>query len=439
MFRRTRRVVVAVSGGPDSVACLLLLLRLRSEFGFDVVASHFDHKLREGSSDDLAYVRSLAEDLGVECLTGEGDVQSVARDRKAGIEDTARKMRYQFLAFVAGKEAADCIATGHTADDQAETVLMRIIRGSGVRGIRGILPVSPVPGAEAQRLVRPLLELRRAQTQAICAEARIAPLTDASNADPAFTRNLVRHRTLAALREVNPAVEAALVGLAAHAREAFVPIEQQARALQPQARTDFGAIFDLPAFRALPSEAVTLVVEREAAFYKLEPEVNRTRLENLRSVLEPRGGRVQFGDVMVEASQWLVRVGPILPSPVAVPLTILNVPGSTRTGPWRIDVSTEAFEPPLGINICRVDRGRIEGALRVRAPAPGDRILYHGLERKASEVLKLLVPRWERPAAAAIADSRRVLALLAPGRSVFQPPHGTDVLHIRLVAVAGGG
>jgi tRNA(Ile)-lysidine synthetase-like protein len=433
MFRHTKRVLVGVSGGPDSVACLLLLLRLRATVGFDVKVAHFDHKLRDDSARDLQFVRALAERLGVECLTGEGDVRAVARERKSGIEETARRMRYQFLAFAAGKEAADCIAVGHTADDQAETVLLRIVRGSGIRGIRGMLPVAPVPGAEAQRLVRPLLELRRAETQAICADAGIEPIADASNADPAFTRNLLRHRTLAALREVNPAIEAALVGLAAHAREAFAPIERQALALQPECRTPVGAIFELPRFAELPSEALTLLVEREAAFYKLESEVNRTRLENLRAVLKRRAGVVQFGDVAVEASQWLLRVGPVLArsEPFAA---ILNVPGSTRAGPWRVDVSTEAFEPPIATTICRLDRAKIEGALRARSVREGDRMPYRRIERKVSDICGAAhIPRWERAGMVAIADAGRVLALFSAGKVFDEPPQSEDAFYVRLV------
>ena len=127
---------------------------------------------------------------------------------------------------MAEKEQADAVATGHTADDQVETVLMRIIRGSGVRGIRGMLPVTEVPGGGAQRLVRPLLELHRGDTLAICQESGIAPLHDPSNDDPRFTRNHVRHETLAALRAVNPDVGDALLGLAASAREVFEGVEK---------------------------------------------------------------------------------------------------------------------------------------------------------------------------------------------------------------------
>src|SRR5690606_2269704 len=144
----------------------------------------------------------------------------------AGIEETARRMRYQFLAFVAGKERCEAIATGHTADDQVETVLHHIVRGTGIRGLRGMLPKAPVPEAPAQQLVRPLLTLRPQETETICRIAGLTPVVDTSNDDPAFLRNRIRGQVLPALAEVNPAIDRALLGLAASAREAFEPIER---------------------------------------------------------------------------------------------------------------------------------------------------------------------------------------------------------------------
>ena len=232
LFRRVNRVLVAVSGGPDSVAALLILRQLQPEFGFELIVSHFDHQLRPESGTDLAWVRDLCETLGVLCLTGEGDVRRAASEQGSSLEETARRMRYQFLAFVAGEKRAECIVTGHTADDQAETVLQHIIRGSGVRGIRGMLPSGPVPGASAQTLVRPLLCLRREDTVQVCRENRIEPLVDASNTDLSFSRNRVRAEILPALRDLNPSVSAALVRLAKSAREAFVPIDRQAQSMQ---------------------------------------------------------------------------------------------------------------------------------------------------------------------------------------------------------------
>lgn len=435
MLRRVRKVLVAVSGGPDSLACLLVLRELGQRLGFGVEACHFDHQLRPDSAADLEAVRAICDSLEVECTSGEGDVRGASVQQKLGIEETARKMRYQFLAFVAGKREADCIATGHTADDQAETVLMRVVRGSGVRGIRGMLPVSDVPGAEAQRLIRPLLQTRRSATEEICAEFGISALMDPSNADPRFTRNRVRNETLAALRALNPDVHRSLIGLSESAREAFEPIERRSFEVQPRERGPVGAIFEAAKFAALPAEALGLVIERESAFYHLEVETNRTRVQNLQAALAARSGAVRFGDAVVEVSSGQVRVGPVLEAVELFEPAVLDVPGSTRAGPWRADVRTDPMEGTPEAPVCGIDQASTKGLLRIRPLGLGERIRWRGFERKVSDVfINEKVPAWERVGVVAVADSLGPVALFGATRT-FVRDGDEPGLWIRLSAI----
>lgn len=435
MFRRTRKALVALSGGPDSLACLFILKALGEELGFEVAAAHFDHQLRPDSKAAMEAVRVLCEEKGVECVTGEGDVAGVAKQQKQGIEETARIMRYQFLAFLAEKVGADCIATGHTADDQAETVLMRIIRGSGVRGIRGMLPVSGVPGSDAQRLVRPLLETPRAATQTICSELGVTPVDDPSNADLRFTRNRVRSTTLGVLRELNPGIRAALVGLAESARQAFEPVERSSFAVQPRVRGPVGAIFATAGLRELQAEALGLVIEREASFYHLEPDANRTRLQNLADVLRRGAGSVSFGDTLVEASCGSARIGPALRPVEDLPVTILNVPGDTRVGPWRVEVRTDPLQPTAEAPVVALASGETRGALRLRSLATGERLRYRGCERKVSDLLvNEKVPRWERVGILVVADADGPVALVCAQRAFARDAVKPD-LWVRLSAI----
>lgn len=434
MLRRTTRVMLAVSGGPDSVACLLILRNLSERLGFSLVACHFDHQLRVSSAADMQRVREICAGLAIECVTGEGDVRSVARDTGQSIELAARTMRYQFLSFAAARELADAIATGHTADDQAETVFMRVVRGSGVRGVRGMLPVSGVPGSEAQRLIRPLLELSREETAAICGEAGIAPVVDESNADTTYLRNRVRLETFPALRSLNPSVSHALLGLAASARELFAGVERQVMELVPLQRGPAGSVFSLNPVRALRNEGVTLLLEREASFYQLSPEVNRTRVTNLRTVLEKGHGRVRFGAAEVEASCALVRFGPALGAAEPFEPVVLNVPGSTRAGPWRVDVSTAPLAELSGTFQVAIDTSDQRGALRARPIAPGDRVSYHGSRRRVADVLtSVRLPAWERLGMVAIADSAMVRGLFGASGAIASDAVSEDSLHVRLV------
>lgn len=426
-------MLVAFSGGPDSTACLVVLRALREEFGFDLTAAHFDHQIRPESRHDLERARHIASTLGIEFVSGEGDVASVARQQRANLEETARKMRYQFLAFVAGKEGADCLATGHTYDDQAETVLMRIVRGTGVRGVRGMLPSSGIPGAEAQRLVRPLLVLRREETVAICAEAGIEPAADSSNTDMRILRNRLRHEALATLRGINPSVDDALVGLAASAREVFASVERRSFEVQPRERTPIGAIFALPAFAGLPKEARTLVIEREAAFWHLQPAVNRTRVDNLERMLAKGTGEVRFGDAIVEASSGKVRIGPELELPEPFEARLLNVPGVTVAGSWRVEIATAPLTPAPGALTASVDGASLSGALRVRPLHPGDTIRYRGLQRSVADLLiNEKVPSWERSGAVALADSAAVVAIFTASGVIGDQASGDDILYVRV-------
>jgi len=391
---------------------------------------------RDDSATDLERVREICSSLGVECLTGEGDVPAVARQQRQSMEAVGRAMRYQFLAFVAGQKGADRIATGHTADDQVETVLMRVLRGSGVRGIRGMLPSSEVPGAPAQRLIRPLLEFTRADTEAVCAAAAIQPLVDPSNANLHFARNRLRHDTIPALRLVNPSLDHAILGLAASAREAFEPIERQAMLMQPRERLPIGAIFETAALRALPTEALTLVLEREATFFKREPAINRTRLANLRNILTSGAGEVTFGPVAVEASSGQIRIGPVTEPVPSWDPAILNVPGVTRAGDVIVSVTMDPAPPQPGAWAGTVDMDALKGALRVRPLAPGDRAVTPAGPRSLPDYLvNTKTPRWLRREALALADSTHVHALAFVPAQPSPPPPDETALYVQ-VAVA---
>jgi tRNA(Ile)-lysidine synthase len=229
------RIGVAVSGGIDSVALLCLLLDLRQELGIVVSVVHFNHKLRGAESEaDQAFIAALAREHGLEFYCFSGDVAGLAAEQHSGIEAAAREMRYEFFrGLLAGTSAAeasapsqnflDKIATGHTLDDQAETVLMRIIRGTGMRGLGGIYPRVVVAGDDDEpcgEIVRPLLGVRRRELQQYLTDLKQPWREDSSNADAKFTRNRMRQLVLPLLEhEFNPAVVESLAELAEIARD----------------------------------------------------------------------------------------------------------------------------------------------------------------------------------------------------------------------------
>jgi tRNA(Ile)-lysidine synthase len=215
--------VVAVSGGADSVALLCALAAAPPEGG--LVVAHLDHQLRETASGDAEFVARLLPNLPhrVESI----DVRAIAQGHN--LEATARRVRYDFLARVAQSLGAGWVATGHTLDDQAETVLHRLLRGTGLRGLRGIAAArEPVPGV---RLVRPLLTVSRAEVIAYLRAIGQEWREDETNRDPAFTRNRIRHELLPVLRTFNPGIADVLGRLANQAEETFAEIEVAAAEL----------------------------------------------------------------------------------------------------------------------------------------------------------------------------------------------------------------
>ena len=215
-------IVVAVSGGPDSMALLHALAQEAERARLKLWVAHLNHLLRGlEATADATLVRKSAETLGLPYTFGIYDVAAIHRREGGSLEAVARRVRYRFLARVALKVGADRVAVGHTADDQAETVLLRLLRGTGVTGLAGMAPDAPLPFApngSNLRVVRPLLGVTRAQVEAYCAEQGLQPRYDSSNDAPEYTRNRVRHEVLPLLRTINPSVSDALNRLAAHAR-----------------------------------------------------------------------------------------------------------------------------------------------------------------------------------------------------------------------------
>lgn len=193
------KVLAAVSGGADSL-CLVLVL---TELGFSVSVAHFDHGLRPESNRDSETVQRYARTMGVAFYGERGDVPAWATHHRKTLEEAARELRYDFLVRTAAVCGAAVIATGHTADDQAETVLMHLLRGSGLQGLRGIRAEDRSRGV---RLIRPLLRLTHAQTTEYCRQSGWQPLEDPSNQDPSFKRNRIRRELLPQLRDYNPQI-----------------------------------------------------------------------------------------------------------------------------------------------------------------------------------------------------------------------------------------
>ena len=202
LFSRGQKILVAVSGGADSMALLHALHLLAPPHRWRLAIAHFNHRLRgRASNADEALVRRTAAALGLPFFAGDADVKTIAARSKISLEMAARKLRHEFLARTAAQHHFPVIALAHHADDQVELFFLRLLRGTGGEGIAGMKPRSPSPADPAITLVRPLLDCAKTEFLAFVREHKIAFRDDATNASPDFLRNRIRHELLPLLRK----------------------------------------------------------------------------------------------------------------------------------------------------------------------------------------------------------------------------------------------
>lgn len=223
------RVLCALSGGMDSMYLLCRLLEGAEGGGYTVAAAHYNHNLRPAAGGDEAFVRDWCRQRGVPLAVGSGDVAETARREGLGLEECARRLRYEFLEGAADELGCDLIATGHHAGDNAETVLMNLIRGCGLKGLTGI-------PERRGRIIRPMLTLTRDEVEGYLREHGVPHVEDESNADLAYTRNRLRREVLPLLEQLNPRAVEHIAQTAARLTQDEGELAAQGARLTAQAR-----------------------------------------------------------------------------------------------------------------------------------------------------------------------------------------------------------
>jgi tRNA(Ile)-lysidine synthase len=411
LLRPRARVVVGVSGGADSL-CLLLLLQ---QFGFQAVAAHFDHGWRKTSWAEAEFVLRVAARLG---LPGVAERALSSAPPGSGAEERARQARYAFLARAAAEHSAEAVAVGHTADDQVETVLMHWIRGAGPEGLRGMAPASDWPfppgpeTARPPRLIRPLLVLRRSETEALCRAFGEVPRRDPSNLDRRFFRNRLRHDVLPLLESLNPGFRQGLLRSAQVMDGVASYLGQQAEAwLDRHAAPAGRGALELPRgdLGSMPAALSRSVLR--AALRRLAPDlrdIGFDGIERLRSAAASPQDRATVWmpggvEARIERDRiWLRRPGASLQYrwfpqlPAGVSSIKLPVPGTVELeNGWRVSARRARGQAPDPRSIPKnrllvwVDSRSLAGNLIVRPPRPRERMRPLGMRGHArvSEIL----------------------------------------------------
>ena len=403
-------VVVAVSGGTDSLCLLYALHGLSAELQLSLHVAHLDHMLRGvESQEDARYVFSRAESLALPCTVESRDVAAYRDARRCSPEEAAREVRYSFLREVARRVDAVAVVTGHTRDDAVETVMLHILRGTGVHGLRGLEPASSYPypqqggvDRQAPTLLRPMLHVSRSEAEGYCRAVGVEPREDASNASTAYLRNRIRLELLPSMRQLNPRVDDALLRLSGLAAEDDDHLLFIARGLWQRIATNSKDRVHIEAeafLESSPALQSRLIFETMVQLAGTARDVTAEHIAAVRDIAAHASGRqVDLpGDITWRREHMALTafrrgsaVDParsLMPeSPVA-----LDVPGVVDVAGGRVTASLiapgdgEADSP----QVAHIDAERAGNRLFVRRRTPGDRFRPLGMadEKKLQDFM----------------------------------------------------
>jgi tRNA(Ile)-lysidine synthase len=426
LFSPEEIVVIGVSGGADSVCLLHVLAKYRKRLGIKLHVGHLNHLLRGAESEaDAEYVSNLVDSLGIPITIGKQDVAAYKIERNCSIEEAARELRYAFLGRVAQEVGANRIAIGHTLDDNVETILMHILRGTGINGLCGLAPCSPIAyngqemslpadiasAAKGQGgnllVIRPLLDITKEETAIYCQERQLDPRIDSSNLALSFFRNRLRLQLLPLLRQYNPSIDQALLRLSNIAKEDNAFIEQRASELWTEvARQENNTIYlNKKQLASLP-----IALQRQllrAAVTRLvgdTQDIEASHIEAARHLINKATGKRislphgltchgEYDEIVITstAKQFQLPSSPFYPLLGEVPL---KVPGKTVLSGWNVTASVvreRTDSPSLQYTLCTSKRTyqgnfvadfdllKTGSKLFVRQRRPGDRFQPLGL------------------------------------------------------------
>lgn len=418
-------VVIACSGGPDSLALLHIMWRLRPELGIKLAAAHVDHMLRGTAAQaDAQFVRDFCDRLQLPCHLAVVDVPARVKASGQSVEEAGRELRYRFLRQVAAHYGPTTkIAVGHNLDDQAETVLLHLLRGAGSQGLGGMAPRTP------DGIIRPLLEMTRQDIEIYCRENDLTPRRDITNWDLAYTRNKIRWELLPLLKDhYNPAISRLLAQTAQVLRDEHAYIAATAARVVPALVTveaDGAVELSLVRWRrlhpALQREVMRLAVGKIIPSLK---GITFTHVETLLA-MGRRNGVARYtlpGPVYVQTAYGRMRLDRRPPAPAPAPAPPLSpaevrlvVPGVTPLG-WSGLAVTAAIvsSPPAarGGYQAVLDYDALEPPLFVRTRRPGDRFVPLGApgEKKLQDFfVDAKVPRTERDTVPLVCDQRGIV------------------------------
>ncbi|MFZ5451558.1 MAG: tRNA lysidine(34) synthetase TilS [Thermodesulfobacteriota bacterium] len=397
------RVLVAVSGGPDSVALLHLLKRLQPELDLQLAVAHFNHGLRgRQSREEAEFVAALAQSLSLPFHGGAGDTRDLARREKISLQMAGRRLRLQFLRDTCRTHLYQRLALGHTADDQVELFFLRLLKGSGPEGLSGMRPATP------EGLVRPLLAVFKNAILAWLCQENLPYRQDPSNLKRDYLRNRVRLDLLPQLQEYNPRLHEAVW------RTQFL-LQEQEGLLAPEVDRAWPEVGEtlipdfhrlhLPQFLELPHALQKLVLRRVLQKILEEYPLSAAQVEAVLNLARAQksGGRMALGTCTVARAGLELHIFRRLPPPPRAAGTLPAAPGCFEAGGWNWRLDSRPYSPgtpwPQEAQIAWLDQDCLNFPLMIRYFQPGDRFWASGAPgaKKLQDFLvDSKIPRWLR-------------------------------------------
>jgi tRNA(Ile)-lysidine synthase len=391
-------LLVGVSGGPDSLCLMDILHRL----GWKLVVAHFDHGLRPESGQEAGFVGAEAAKRGLDFVPGKMDVGAFARSERISVEEAARVGRYRFLFAQANLWGAQAVAVAHSADDQVETVLMHLLRGTGLTGLKGMAFRTIVTGWDpAMPLVRPFLDTWREEILGYCADRSLTPVMDASNLDTTYFRNRLRHELIPILEGYNPQIKAALWRTAHSLEGDFQDLESSLEEVFPSISCGEGKDYvrlDFAGLRNLSEGAQRRVLRKTAG--KLRPglqDIDSATVERALAFIKHPTLSKQMDWIsslylMQEGEHFLMLEQGACPPQEDWPQIeegcslALDLPGQVKVGDgWRLESALVRAGDKAQINDCSRDEAFLDAdlltlPLEVRPRMAGDRFKPLGMD-----------------------------------------------------------
>lgn len=417
-------LLIGVSGGPDSICLLHSMRAITKDADVRLHVAHLNHRLRGADSRaDAAYVESFARNLGIPSTIRLTDTLAYKKAHKLTTEQAARKLRYRFFYALAKEMEADAVVLGHTADDQAETVLMHMIRGAGLKGIGGMSPVSSWrlnDRAAPITILRPLLDVSREQTHAYCKQLKLQPRTDKSNLSPEFWRNRIRLTLMPELKKHNPEITDSLLRLASVARESNDFIDIAAQNVLHSISTPSGNGISLrtehfrQSHRAVQGAAIRLALKDLSGSME---DIGQAHVEAAISLLHSSvGSEANLGNglkaVRLYDELWMGSGEPPSPWPPLKKSYAIKMPGATQAGPWVVTIErgkADKQSAPLSVSL---NKNAVAGKMTLRPWRAGDSIVPLGMKghKKLQDIfVDEKVPRRWRKNIPILCDADKIL------------------------------